>query len=166
MFLIIGVIGVVAIVAVAGYLILSNDDGEYDHYVGTYSVYQVSGSSGSTTFDGTMRIEIIEVNGTKITAVTTYDIYKTTTGVRTPFLVSNEKMTEDVSELDDLGVFQRSETLSTNWGTKGVDVFLEVVDGETTTSYVDQKNYDIAYKYVISMNGITLTFILSATSFI
>lgn len=166
LYIIIGIVGALAlIVGIGGYYALS-DDG-YDHYRGKYFVYQVSGDVGTVEIDGTLKMEIIDVDDKMITIKTTYDMYqKPLFGNRTPYMVMSE--TEKVDHTDDSaadGVWQRSETMSTAWGSKGVDVYLLVEDGAKTTYWIDQKNADVAYKIVQEYQGVTLTMILSATNY-
>lgn len=166
LYIIVGIVGALAlIVGIGGYYALSDD--EYEYHRGKYLVYQVSGDVGTVTIDGTMKLEIIDVDDKMITMKTTYDMYqKPLLGSRTPFMVMSE--TEKIDYTDDSadGVWQRSETISTAWGSKGVDVYLLVEDGAKTTYWVDQKNADVAYKIVQESQGVKLTMTLSATNYL
>ena len=155
----------VALVAVAVFVHHSNEKGrEYDGYAGKYFVYDVSGSSGSATFDGTMRIEIKEVKGSTATVAYTYDIYRTISGSRTPYLVSVLTETADLSKDDDLGIWKRYETMSTKWGYKTVDVYLKASGGSTYEWYVSRVDHNVAYKMITTEGGVTLTYTLSKTN--
>ena len=164
LYIAVGVIAAVAIVAVAAF-VLFLDKGEYDKYEGKYFVYDVSGNYGSTTFDGTFKIEITGVKGSTATATYTYDVYQTTSGVRTPLMVKAETETVDLSEGDDVGVWQRTETMSTKWGSKTVDVYLEVYGSDSTEAFVDKDDPNVLYKIIMIESGMTMTFTLSETNF-
>lgn len=149
-----------AAVLVAGLIYIFNDDDQ--EYVGKYFVYTVSTPESGVTLDGTVRIEFVAISGDEVTVETTYDVYTVSSGVRTPLIVTTETSTENINE-PFTGVYQRAETISTNWGPVGVDVYMESQDGETTTMYVGQDD-EIPYKMVYSVNGFDLVLKLSATN--
>ena len=162
----VGVIAAVAVVAIVALVLLSDNEGEYDKYEGKYFIFDASGNSGPTTFDGTIKMEITEVKGSIATIVWTYDIYQTTSGVRTPYDLSASTKTSDLSKGGDAGVWQRSETLSTKWGPKTVDVYLEASGGNSNEAYVDKDDRNILYKMVMTSGGNTITVTLSETNYI
>jgi len=163
------VLGVVAVlgVASAGMYILLTKEGEYDWHLGKYDVFQVSGSSGATVFDGTFKMENTAVKGSMITVTVTYDIhYRVGAGPRTPFLVMTETDTINAKEMIDTWVFQSTGTLATNWGNKAVDIYIESKDGTTVKMWVDRDNKFVCYKMEVIIDGFTLTFTLSASNYL
>jgi len=165
LYIAVGVIAAVAIVAVGVIILLSDNEGEYDHYLGKYQKFDVSGSSGAYTFDGSVNMEFTKIKGSMVTATYTYDVYQTVSGVRTPLLVSTEEKTVDASKSDYRGVWQSSETISTKWGPKAVGVYLEADGVSSSKIYVDKDNYEIAYRMVVTQGGVTLTYTLTETNF-
>ena len=158
------VIAVVAVAAVGIYLIM---DSNKETANGSYVEYDVAGSYGGTTYDGTVKMTILSETSKKYKMEYVYNVYQTTGGVRSPLMVMTETEWEDKSASggQDFGVKQGTpETLTTAWGPKTVDKYVSAVPGEPTmTTYVGQAD-GIPYKLVMTTDTFTLTFTLKATN--
>ena len=157
-------IAVVAVAAIGVFLLL---DSNKETPVGTFAEYDVSGSYGATTFDGTVKITIVSETSKKYKIETVYNVYETTGGVRSPMMVMTETAWENKSAAggQDFGVKQGTpETLTTAWGPKTVDKYVSAVPGEpTATTYVGQTD-GVPYKMVVVVDLVTLTFTLTDTN--
>jgi hypothetical protein len=157
---------IITVAAAGAFVILYDNEGEYDWHLGKYSAYQVSGSAGAATFDGTLKIEVTKVKGSLVTTTTTYDVYQTIGGARTPLLVKTENQTINVKTEDWNGVWQRAESIPTEWGPKTTDVYTKAESGTSRTIYVDQINPNVGYKMVDTAAGVTITYTLSDTNYL
>ena len=161
------VIAVIAVAAVGIYLLINNDK---EKPVGEYAEYTVSGSAGATTFSGTMKVTVVSETSKQYKIEYVYDIYQTTSGVKTPFMVDTETVWENKNDLGgrDMGVKQGSTTTITTskWGSKEVDVYVNAVPGEPTmTTYVGTAD-GIPYRMTMTVpaSSINITFNLSDTN--
>jgi len=155
-------IAVVAVAAVGIYLLV---DANKETPVGAYAEYEVTGSYGGTTFDGTVKITIVSETSKKYKVEYVYNIYETTGGVRNPLMVMTETQWESKNDSGgrDLGVKQGTETITTDWGPKTVDKYVSAIPGEPAmVTYVGQAD-GIPYKIVIN-DIYTLTFTLKTTN--
>ena len=160
----------VAVVAASVFVILLNNDnedaeGEYDYHLNKYYNYNVSGYSGMTTVDGTLRIDVTAVDGSEITMRYQYSVYQTTSGNRTPLIVAAVTVTLDVAATEEHQVWQHQETLQTHWGTKAVDVWTMGIAGTSMTVYTDIQNEDLGYKMEEVYNGTKVIYNLTATNY-
>jgi len=152
-------VAVLGIVAFGVYFVMNDNNS-----VGEYAEYTVSGSSGSTTFDGTMKMTIVDETLTQYKYEIKYDVYYARNGSRT--LLPIETLTEwgDKGKSDDssYGTKLRTETLVTKWGDKNVDVYQKTEGSTKSTAYLGDD--EIPYKIVTSVNGLVLTFTLDKTN--
>jgi len=131
--------------------------------VGDYMVYSTSGSISGTVVDGFFFTMIVDQTATKYEVGYIYALYKTTLGVRTVFYVDSDTEWENIEDYESPGVKTGTDTLSTAWGSRNVDIYTKVIDGETTKTYVGHDDGAI-YKMTMTMDGMTMTFTLVGTN--
>jgi hypothetical protein len=157
----------VAVIAVAAVGIYWMFSGKNDK---PYIEYTVSGNSLGFTFDGYMRITVVDETETQIKVKTETKIYMSAPGIRRTIIVNEtETIWEDKSDSPDvLGTKTGSTTINTKWGDKVVDMYVLTEMGQKITTYVGQDD-DVPYRMVAeeSLAGIgviTLTFDLTKTN--
>jgi len=168
-------------VAVAAYAVVTDNNadcetcgeeyestvGEFDWHLGKYLIYDVTGSADGMMIDGTINMEVTEVEGSVLTITTTNNVHVTVDGERTPFIVGTETEELDMNENVFRGVWMHSEMFVTEWGLRITDVYMEVAGGMSVTYYVDRMNTNVAFKMVeeISFAGIEIIYMLNATNY-
>ncbi|MCL2711730.1 MAG: hypothetical protein FWD37_00430 [Methanomassiliicoccaceae archaeon] len=131
--------------------------------VGDYAVYSVSGSAAGVVYDGITFMIIVNQSATQYQVQYDQAIYGTVLGVRTPLVVNSEKIWEDMDDDGTMGVKTGTETITTEWGARLVDIYTQVVDGDTTKTYVGRSD-GVSYRMTITSAGSTMTFNLVGTN--
>ena len=137
--------------------------GGTDEGVGDYAIYTIAATSGSTTFDGIFLIAIDEQTATQYYVMSVIVLYETTSGVRTLVTVDSNSEWENIDDYESPGVKTGNDTISTSWGSRNVDIYTKVINGESSTAYIGHDD-GVMYKITMSMDGVVMTFTLVGTN--
>jgi len=131
--------------------------------VGDYEIYSISGSVSGTDVDGIF-FAIIVWQDNKEYEVDYFSImYQTVSGVRTLLFFEYDTFVTDIDEYESHGVKTGTDTISTPWGTRNVDIYTQVIDGETTITYIGRTD-GVPYKMTMTYEGSTLNYTLVGAS--
>jgi len=131
--------------------------------VGEYATYTVLGATTGTLFDGKLKIEIVDESSSQYQIETSYLLYSTTAGIRTAFFIDSEREWVDIDQYESPGVKTGSETMSTKWGERNVDIYTKVVDGETRMMYVGVSD-GVIYGISMEVDSVLMLFMLIDTN--
>lgn len=156
---VVAIIVVVALVAVYFAMpSLSGSDDKLQLKDGDFIEYNITGTASILSLAGTARLDITNVTSTG------YDAVITITGIPGSG-TSNEhyNFSDDSAVPSDYGVKQGTEKISTPWGLKTVDKYVEINGTTTKTTYVGSE-IQLPYRVDQVGDGFTLSMVLTGTN--
>ena len=160
--IIVAVVAIVVVVAlVAVYFALPNLSGSSDKLTlkdGDYIEYNITGMASIISVSGTARLDVTNVTSTGYDAVITFTgIPGATTST------SHYNYSDDNVASEDYGTKVGTEKISTPWGLKTVDKYVDVNGTTTTTTYVGSE-LPLPYRVDTTGDGFTMSMILTSTN--
>jgi hypothetical protein len=158
-------VAIIAVAAVGVYWMFSDKEEKRP-----YVEYSISGDFSGITFNGYMRMTVLDETEDQIQVKYESKLYMKVPGLqRTTLVDETETKWEDKDgDPDELGTKTGSMTISTKWGDKVVDIYLRTDGGLKFTSYVGQED-EVLYKMISeeiipNVGLVTLTFELTKTN--